>query len=420
MVSGSRRAALVLIAICAPALGALTGCPAGGPPASVEHSSGAVAPGSLSPVGPAAGGGVAGGSPVENGVRLTKEGDLAAAEPYLLEAIRRNPGDTRALDALGYVYGHTDRWQKAEETYRHILAIAPGSPGALYGLATTLTDVGRLDEALGVTEEMLQHEPANRNARLKEADLLGRLGRSAEAARSARAVIAADADNAEAWYLLGAALQDTGDTAGAVQALEKVVAKAPRHIGALSRLAVLYTRLGRGADAARARAAHDDALARQRVEERVRGHRVKGVEAFNRGDFQAALQEFEFISREDPRDPQAYLMTGSSLIALTRYDEARRALDRSLQLQPRNERTLLELGRLLALQDRLDESIQAMRKSIEVNPEFAEPHYFLAGILTARGDSDGAGKEMRRFEELKARSPGAALELAGPPEAVPR
>jgi len=61
-----------------------------------------------------------------------------------------------------------------------------------------------------------------------------------------------------------------------------------------------------------------------------------------------------------------------------------------------------------------------MRRSIEANPEFAEPHYFLAGILTARGDAEGAQREMRRFEELKARSPGAALELAGPPEAVPR
>jgi tetratricopeptide (TPR) repeat protein len=361
-----------------------------------------------------------GGSPIENGVRLTKEGDLEAAEPYLLEAVRRNPDDTRALDALGYVYGHTDRWRKAEETYRRILVLAPGSPGALYGLATTLADVGRVDEALAVTGEMLARDPANRNARLTEATLLGRLGRTAEAAASARAVIAADHDNAEAYYVLGSALQDGGDAAGAVQALEKVIAKEPHHIGAQNRLAVLYTRLGRKEDAARAREAHDTALARQRVEERVRGHRVKGVAAFNRGDYPTALSEFEIISREDPQDPQAYLLSGSSLIALTRYDEARRALDRSLALQPRNERALLELGRLLALEDRLDEAIQAIRRSIEVNPEFAEPHYFLAGILTARGDSDGARQEMQRFEELKARSPGAALELAGPPEAVPR
>jgi tetratricopeptide (TPR) repeat protein len=403
----------ILVATCVPALVVLTACPAGAPPAPAPADRPAAAPGTGADA-------RAGGSPVETGVRLTKEGDLDAAEPYLLEAIRRNAGDTRALDALGYVYGHTDRWQKAEETYRRILAIAPASPGALYGLATTLTDVGRLDEALGITEELLKHDPANRNARLKEADLLGRLGRSSEAERSAQAVIAADPDNVQAWYLLGAALQGRGDAPGAVQALEKVVAKEPHHIGALSRLAVLYTQLGRGSDAARARAAHDEALSRQRVEERVRGHRVKGVAAFNRGDFKTALDEFEFIAREDPRDPQVHLMIGSSLMALERYDEARRALDRSLQLQPRNERTLLELGRLLAIQNRLDESVQVMRQSIEVNPEFAEPHYFLAGILTARGDADGAQREMRRFEELKARSPGAALELAGPPETVPR
>ncbi|HYV84393.1 MAG TPA: tetratricopeptide repeat protein [Patescibacteria group bacterium] len=425
--SRHRRCAFLPVAVLATGLLLLAGCPAGNPsgPAPAGRTRGAEVAGSTEGAaeagGPSPGGlDAAGGSPVENGVRLTREGDLEAAEPLLLEAVRRNPNDTRALDALGYVYGHTDRWRKAEETYRRILGLSPASPGALYGLATTLADVGRVDEALVVTEEMLAHDPANRNARLYEATLYGRLGRNAEAATSARAVIAADAGNVEAFYVLGSALQDGGDFAGAVSALETVVAKEPLHVGALSRLAALYTRLGRAQDAARAREAHDTALARQRVEERVRGHRVKGVAAFNRGDYPAALSEFEIISREDPKDPQAYLMTGSSLIALSRFDEAGRALDRSLALQPRNERTLLELGRLLALQDRLDEAVRAIGRSIEVNPEFAEPHYFLAGILTARGDPDGARREMQRFEELKARSPGAALELAGPPQAVPR
>jgi tetratricopeptide (TPR) repeat protein len=369
---------------------------------------------------PGAGRAAASTTPGEVGIGLTREGDLDGAEPYLLEALRRNPGDLRALDALGYVYGHTDRWKQAEETYRRILATAPAAPGALYGLATTLADVGRDDEALSVTETLLEKDPANRNARLKEAILLGRVGRSTEAATSARAVIAADDRNAEAWYALGCALQNGGDASGAIAALEKAVARDPHHIGALNRLAVLYTRLGRTRDAARAREAHDAALARQRVEERVRGHRAKGVAAFNRGDYTTALEEFAIIEREDPQDPQVHLMTGSALIALSRYDEARRALDRSLALQPRNERAYLEMGRLLALQDRLDEAIAAMNRSIETNPEFAEPHYFLAGILTARGDTDGARREMQRFEELKARSPGSALELAGPPQEVPR
>jgi tetratricopeptide (TPR) repeat protein len=354
------------------------------------------------------------------GIRLTREGDLGGAEPQLLKALQQDPDNLRVLDALGFVYGHTDRWQKAEETYRRMLVLAPGAPGALYGLSNTLSDMGRYQEALDTLNELLRRDPENPQARLKEAMLLDRLGRPQEAERSARALTGRDPKNAEAWYVLGLALQDLGDMPGAAAALEQTTALQPDHVGALNRLAAVYARLGRQADATRAREAHQAALSRQRVEERVRDHRVRGVEAFNRQDYAGALAEFAIIAREDPKDPQVYLYTGSALMALGRYDEARAALTRSLDLQPRNERTLMELGRLEALQEHLDAAVARLRQAIAVNPEFAEPHYFLAGIHTARGETDAARSEMSRFEELKARSPGAAMELAGPPQAMPR
>jgi hypothetical protein len=65
-------------------------------------------------------------------------------------------------------------------------------------------------------------------------------------------------------------------------------------------------------------------------------------------------------------------MTGSSLIALSRYDEASRA-HRSLE-PATEERADSSKRPPLALQDRLDESIRRSAP-IEVNPEFAEPHY---------------------------------------------
>ena len=143
----------------------------------------------------------------------------------------------------------------------------------------------------------------------------------------------------------------------------------------------------------------------------MRDHRLRGVDLFNREDFSGALLEFQTIAKDDPNDPQVHLYIGSALIALNRLDEARTALERSLALQPRSERALMELGRLEALQNHLDASVLALRRSIDVNPEFAEPHYFLAGVLTAQGDGEGARQEMLRFQELKARSPASAMEI---------
>jgi Flp pilus assembly protein TadD len=176
-------------------------------------------------------------------------------------------------------------------------------------------------------------------------------------------------------------------------------------------LVTLAARRGDGAAAERWRGAHREALRRQRVEEGVRGRRLLAIEAFNREDYAAALRELQAIAREDPDDPQVHLHLGSTHLALGRLDEARAALERSLRLEPRSERALTEIGRLHAVEGRLDEAVGALRQAIAINPEFPEPHYYLAGIHRARGEAERFRDEMRRFEELRARSPGSAMEI---------
>ena len=83
---------------------------------------------------------------------------------------------------------------------------------------------------------------------------------------------------------------------------------------------------------------------------------------------------------------------------------------KGLEMAVQSECCLVLLDLVLPGMDGL-EILREIRKSRPALPVI---------ILTARGDPDGARREMQRFEELKARSPGAALELAGPPQAVPR
>jgi superkiller protein 3 len=372
----------------------LAGCPAGQAPRDAVPEGGAQGAGTIAPGSPP------GVPPAAAGIRLAQQGDLDGAEPLLVAALAAAPDDPRLLEALGFVYAHTDRWQKAEATYRRALALRPGLPGGLYGLASVLTDTGRYPEALATVQDLLRTQPDHLPARMKEALLLVRTGRAGEGAARARAVIERAPDQAEAHYVLGLALEDQGDLAAAAAALERTVAIQPDHLGALARLQTVLSRLGRRDQAERVRAAHRDALARSRVDERVRGNRARGVEAFNRQDYAAALAEFEFIAGEDPKDPQAYLYMGSALMALGRTDEARAALQKSLAIEARNERALMELGRLEALANRLDEAVAALRRAIEVNPDFPEPHYFLAAVLMAQNDAAGARTEMARFEEL--------------------
>ncbi len=348
---------------------------------------------------------------LETGLQLYRRGDLKGAEPHLTGALKRSPRDRRILEALGSIYARTDRWKQAEESFRAALAVEPASTGARLGLAAVCIDTGRYDEARVLLAEVQRRDPANPAARLKGALLDVRLGRTAEAEAGAREAIARQPASAEAHYILGLALERRAAIAEAAAEMRRAREISPDHPGALSHLVTLLTRLGQTAEAARWRAAQQEALSRLHVEERVRDHRIKAVEAFNREDYKAALGEFQAIAREDPDDPQVHLHLGSTFLALGNPDEAKRALDRCLAIDPRNDRALAEMGRLHALANRLDEAIESLEKAVAVNPEFAEPHYYLAGIYMARGEPERYREEMRIFNDLRARSKGSALEV---------
>ena len=351
------------------------------------------------------------------GLAALRRGDLVAAEGHLVAAMVKQPGDPILLEAIGAVYARTDRPARAEAAFREALGRRPEAPGARLGLATVLIDTGRLDEAAAEIETVLRGDPGNLPAVLKKALLDVRAGRAVAGETGARRVLAAQPDNVEAHYVLGLALERRGALEEAGAAFRAALATAPDHLGALSHLITLAARGGRRAEASRLQADYDAALRRVRVEERVRKHRIAGIEAFNKGDYRAALEAFETIAREDPRDPQVHLHIGSTHLALGDRVAARRALEASLAIDPRGDRALAELGRLLALENRLEEAETALRQAIVVNPEFPEPHYYLAGVLMARGDGAGFRAEMARYEELRARSHGSAMEIV-PSQAV--
>jgi tetratricopeptide (TPR) repeat protein len=348
------------------------------------------------------------------GMRLLRSGAPEAAEPHLTRALAAHPRDARLLEALGQIYARSNRFRQAETSFRQALEASPDSAGARLGLAKLLGDTGRDAEGIDVLAPLAKTRADVLPVRLEQARLLLKNGAAAEGLAAARAAAALDARSAEAQYLVGLGLEGTGDRAAALEAFERAAELDASHLGAWSHIQTLAARLGRQDESKRAAERHAAALLRSRVDERVRGHRVKAVEAFNRQDYPAALEEFQFIVREDPTDPQAQLFLGSSLLALNRRDEARVALERSLALDPRGERAWLEMGRLLAYENRLDEAMQALRKASEINPEFPEPHYFLAGILQARGEGEASRAEMRHFEDLRRRSPEGGMQVVNP------
>ena len=337
------------------------------------------------------------------GLQLFRQGRLIAAEPHLQAALQAAPDDRRLLEALGAIYALSDRPAEAEMLLRRVTSGSPSSFGAWFYLARVLADTGREEEALQAIRAAQRLDPRPLAGMIEEARLLSRLGRYGEAEPIARAAIARDPQKVEPHVVLGRCLQERGALDAAAAALRDVLAIDGGHLGALSRLATIEMRRGNVEEAERLNLAHRQALARQRVEDRVRGPRRAAIAAFGRGDYAAALGAFQSVARDTPDDPQIHLHLGATLIALGRYDEAFEALQTCLRLDPLEGRAHTELGRLHALQGRFDQAFEALQRASGLNPDDPEPHYVRAGLHRARGEEALYTREIQRFEELRAR-----------------
>jgi tetratricopeptide (TPR) repeat protein len=63
-----------------------------------------------------------------------KQGAYSQQAEYLEKYTHDNPGDEEALIDLGYAYAHMGQLDKANEAFRHVLALNPGSEEAKQAL----------------------------------------------------------------------------------------------------------------------------------------------------------------------------------------------------------------------------------------------------------------------------------------------
>ncbi|HEX5380380.1 MAG TPA: sulfotransferase [Phenylobacterium sp.] len=118
----------------------------------------------------------------------------------------------------------TGRLDRAEEGYRRALALAPGHPVALTGLASIASRKGAHAEAEALAVQVLKIEPNVPDASMSLARAEAATGRGEAAAARMRGLLAdprmSPLDTADAWNLLGDILDARGATAEAFDAYE--------------------------------------------------------------------------------------------------------------------------------------------------------------------------------------------------------
>lgn len=142
---------------------------------------------------------------------------------------------------------------------------------------------------------------------------------------------------------------------------------------------------------------------------------AKGVEAFNRGDNQAAAQAFEAAVQKAPELPEVRVNLALTYLRLSRTADAVAQLEQAAALAPNEPRVLFQLGgAYIELKD-LDKAIAALEKGLAKQPDLKETLAYeaavtLGAVYFAKGDND---KAMAQFEKSLAVKPDAAAPKLG-------
>jgi tetratricopeptide (TPR) repeat protein len=132
------------------------------------------------------------------------------------------------------------------------------------------------------------------------------------------------------------------------------------------------------------------------------------------GKNEEAIQQYRNavrLNREhNIRSPWPPMNLGTLLTKLDRLDEAEPLFRESLQFDEKFAQSHYQLGVLLQKQNKIPAAVEELKRAAALDPVYSEPHYALARLYRRAGDLEQARRELRIFQDLKAKEPAPRLE----------
>lgn len=140
------------------------------------------------------------------------------------------------------------------------------------------------------------------------------------------------------------------------------------------------------------------------------GDFAKGVEAYNRGDHQAAVQAFEAAVQKAPDLPEVRVNLALAYFRLQRTADAVAQLEKAAALAPDSPRVQFQLGGAYVEMQTLDKAMAAFEKGLAKSSDATDPLVWeatttLGAVYFAKGEND---KAIAQFEKALAAKPNAA------------
>ena len=256
---------------------------------------------------------------------------------------------------------------------------------------------------------------------LQQATELYRTGRTVDAERMCRSILAAEPGNVRAWVLWAQATTELGDVKGGVELLQAALRIRPNSVAALNGLAALLLRLGQ-LDAARAaRAAVRWRSSRttwpptstwdrsrtlpggRLIRSSPTAHAIElnpdftaaqlplAVALHRLGRLDEAIAAYRCVPAGDPAQSVALFNLGMLHQGRDELAAAASAYARAIEIKPADAAPRLQAcGNVFHAMGRFDDAVDTYRRLLVLKPDMAEAHGNLAMALRAQGDAAGA------------------------------
>ncbi len=106
----------------------------------------------------------------------------------------------------------------------------------------------------------------------------------------------------------------------------------------------------------------------------------QGLEAFQVGDWDTAVQQLELATKEDPEDPHAFSFLGAAYAQQGRQNLAIGAFKKAVELDPKSARAHYNLAQACEAAGVITEAWFEYRKALELDPWYGLARGALAAL----------------------------------------
>lgn len=376
---------------------------------------------------------------------LMRKKQLPEAEGLIRKVTQLGEDEPNYRNALALFYLGTNRKDDAIKEYQNIVAKHPDDILNMRELAAVYVDSGKTGDGEKLIESILKDHPNDAQTLMMRGQLRGAQGRIEEAITDLERATKADPKMALAHYYLAVAQLRKGQPNVAEGELQTTLELNPNMNDARILLANLQVRTGKGD---KALANLDKVVASKPGA--VNPYVMKSlVEAEQTGNLSQAERELDPLLNTFQQAPaQTVTLRALAWVKMQqkKYGEARKDLQRAMDLEPKSRETFYMLGQtylaekkpdecqgmvqkylqknpdwadgyevgsmLMAYSGRFPQAEQFANKAIQLNPKSPSPYMTMGELLSGQGKTDQAVESFNKVIELEPKFAPAFMQIA--------